>query len=653
MNKLKKTYAVTSVLFLIILAISPLKNYLQEWRSLQEKFNSSLNSYPQRIKPVQIGLKQLWVRDLNRIDRCTSCHLGITNPKLKDAPEPFSTHPRMHHDIDKLGCTICHQGQGLATDFSDVHNVSEFWNRPMLPNKFIEASCGRCHINQDLKETPNLNDGRRLVGDYNCIACHNLPGFTKAFVPALDGIGVKLISRNWLIKWLKNPSMVINNTKMPNFLLSNDEINSLADFLWSFKKFPGDAQLDSLPDIYKQKKDDDSFINLGKTKFREARCISCHSVEGRGGHLAVELGKVASKVRAVWLYNYISNPKKFQPQVEMPQFGFSEEETAAVTAYIESEFVDWDAEEDTTTNYQAPADFYEKGLSVFNKYNCVGCHRLSTEGIAENKGPDLSQIGDKKLYQVEWGGSQVQHTLYDFIENKIKTPRLFGDRTRMPVFELTDEQREKITTYLLSLRDKDLPVNFMQIEDHGLNNLPQGAVGKIFMKYSCLKCHSIKGQGGDIAPDLGIVGSRLQTEWMRRYFKVPYSIRPIVEERMPDLFIRDDEVDAVLNYFDTVLLDDSVQKYPGLKESKAGIERGKSLFFDKYGCQSCHIVHGKGGYVGPPLDDTGNRLKPGWIISWLRNPQKYLPETIEPRTGMPLSEAIDITQYLMTLKKEK
>jgi mono/diheme cytochrome c family protein len=652
MEKLKKIYAVTSVLFLIVLAVSPLKNYLHEWRSTQENFNSYLNDYPQRIKPVEIGLKQIWVRDLNRIDRCTTCHLGISNPKLQSAPEPFNTHPKMHHDMDKFGCTICHQGQGLATDFSDVHNVSEFWDRPMLPDKFIEASCGRCHINQDLKETPNLNEGRGLVENYNCIACHNLPGFHKAFVPSLDGIGAKLIARDWLVKWLKNPSKVLPKTKMPDFLLSDDEINSLADFLWSFKKFPDGAQLDSLPDIYKQKKDDDDFINLGKTRFREARCISCHAVEGRGGHLAVDLGKVASKVKTVWLYNYIRNPKKFQTEVEMPRFGFSNEEVAAVTAYIESEFVDWDAEDTVETNYQPPADFFEKGLAVFNKYNCMGCHKLSAEGITENKGPDLSEIGDKKLYQVEWGKSTIPHTLYDFIENKIKTPRLFGDRTRMPVFNLTDGQRDKITTYLLSLREKDLPVNYMEFADRKENNFPQGAVGKIMKKYSCLKCHSIKGLGGNIAPDLSIVGSRLQIEWMRQYFNVPYSIRPIVEERMPELFISSNEVDIILNYFNTVLVDDSINEYPAWNESKEGIERGKSLFFDKYACQSCHIVNGKGGYVGPPLDNSGNRLKPGWIESWLSNPQKYIPETIEPRTGMSRKDALDIAQYLMTLKKE-
>jgi cytochrome c1 len=74
------------------------------------------------------------------------------------------------------------------------------------------------------------------------------------------------------------------------------------------------------------------------------------------------------------------------------------------------------------------------------------------------------------------------------------------------------------------------------------------------------------------------------------------------------------------------------------------------LFREKYGCQSCHIVGGSGGYVGPPLDKTGDRLQPGWIYRWLLNPQKYKPETLEPRSGMSEAEAKDVTAYLISLK---
>ena len=651
MKKLNVIYAVTSVIFLIVLAVSPLKSYFDEWRGVQKNFNNFLNSYPQRIKPVEVGIKQIWVRDLNRIDRCTSCHLGISNSKLVNAPEPYSAHPIIYHDIEKYGCTICHQGQGLATNYSDAHEVSEFWDKPLLPRRYIESSCGKCHFGQELKDTPELNMGRKLVADFNCVGCHDIPGMKKTFIPSLDGIGSKVTSRNWIVYWLKNPSHVLPKTKMPNFLLSKEEINYLADFLMSFKTFSGNAQLDSLPVIYKQKKDNDDFIEQGKTTFREARCISCHAIEGRGGHLAPDLSKIASKANAIWIYNYISNPKKFQPGVEMPQFGFTTEEVASVTAYIESEFVDWDMPEDTV-KYTRPPVFFEQGLSVFNKYNCGGCHKLNVKGLAENRGPELTTIGSKNIYQIAWGKSYIPHTVFNYIENKIKTPRLFGGRTRMPVFNFTKQQIEAVTTYLYSHQIKDLPINYYQITAKNSSYFPKGEVGAIVKKYSCMKCHTINGNGGSIAPDLSIVGSKLQNEWIRNYFNVPYSLRPIVEERMPKLFISDNEIKTIINYFDTVLLDDSLSIPVKIPTDKSNIERGKSLMNEKYGCKGCHIIEGKGGYVGPPLDNVGNRLKKEWIYNWIINPQKFIPETIEPRTGMPREDALDITAYLMTLKKE-
>ena len=122
---------------------------------------------------------------------------------------------------------------------------------------------------------------------------------------------------------------------------------------------------------------------------------------------------------------------------------------------------------------------------------------------------------------------------------------------------------------------------------------------------------------------------------------------------MPKLFISNKEIETLLNYFNTELLDDSISFIEETLFNNSNIDKGKSLYSQKYGCQSCHILDGKGGYVGPPLDNIGDRLKPEWIFSWLINPQKYKPETIEPRTGMLEKEAIDITRYLMSLKKEK
>ncbi len=653
MNKLRQVYAIAAIVFLCVLAVSPLKDYLSEWRAIQKDYNRYIEKLPQKVKPAPVALQQIWVRKLNRIDRCITCHTGIDNDKMVNAPQPFSSHPKIPHEIENFGCTICHNGQGLATVFADAHLSSDFWDKPMLPNCYLESSCGRCHINDPLELTPTLNRGRQEITELTCIGCHDLPGgYKKSFIPSLDGIGNKLVSRKWFTRWLKNPREVQPQTRMPDFMLSDKEVEILTDFLMSFKTFSNGVKLDSLPEIYLKNKNDDHFIELGKTRFREARCISCHLVDGKGGHLAPDLIKIASKATAKWIFNYIINCQKLQPGIEMPHYGFSTDEAAAVTAYLESEMVDWDAPKDTATSTKPPADFFERGMVLFNQYNCGGCHALSSEKVTINRGPDLSSIGSKKIYQIDFGTTGLPRTLHNFIESKIRSPRSFGETARMPEYMLNEINLQAITTLLLSFQNEPIPLEFIRSAPFAKEYNPQGMVGQIIRKYSCLKCHTINQTGGTIAPDLSIVGSQLQQQWVERYFKLPYSLRPVMEERMPNLFISEDEIKTLANYFNTVLVDDSLVIGNNLDNSIAAIDRGQGLFREKYGCQSCHIIDGKGGYVGPPLDNTSNRLQAGWIYHWLMDPQKYTPGTLEPCAGMSDAEAKDLTAYLMSLKTE-
>jgi len=77
------------------------------------------------------GLQQVWLPDLDRVDRCTSCHLGIADPERKDAPQPFRTHPGRWletHRPDRYGCTSCHGGQGEATTRRGAsHQPIPYW----------------------------------------------------------------------------------------------------------------------------------------------------------------------------------------------------------------------------------------------------------------------------------------------------------------------------------------------------------------------------------------------------------------------------------------------------------------------------------------------------------------------------------------------
>ncbi|HET7152727.1 MAG TPA: cytochrome c [Candidatus Kapabacteria bacterium] len=647
MNKLRIYFAVLSALFLIVLAISPLKDFTRAWKSYQEQYNKLITTLPQRVAPTEIGIKQIWVQDLDRVDRCTTCHLGMKNNALKDAPQPFRTHPKIYHDVEEFGCTACHGGQGLATDVAEAHGKVEHWDSPMLSAKYMEASCAKCHKGGDVPQASVLNLGRSLIEKYNCTACHKLNGYDKQWVPPLDGIGSK-VNRAWLFNWLKDPKAYFPGTRMPNFMLSDSDANTLADFLMSFKSPASGAAIDSLPSFFANANADQKakLSQLGETRISEARCISCHAINGKGGYVATDLGKVASKVNPAWLYNYIKDPKHLLPGVEMPRFRLTDQELAGVVAYMQGNFVDYDMQQ--PPDHTPDPDFYEKGLALFKKYNCSGCHQLGNMNHAEEMAPDLTEIGSKKIYEVDFGASHIEQTLPTYLETKLLTPRVFTPTMKMPKFGFSEEQARAITVALLGNTTEPIPDKYVVNPNPKPTFVPQGEFGKLVKDLSCMTCHKMNGHGGTVAPDLSIEASQAQPDWIETYFKVPYSLRPILTERMPNFFLSDGERKALLAGIENLFIADSIEHTVPANDSV--ITRGKGLYFERYACQSCHQISGAGGYVGPPLDKIGTRLKPGWVFHWLKNPQAYKPESIEPNNKMTDGDADAITAYLMTLK---
>jgi mono/diheme cytochrome c family protein len=645
MKNLRKIFAVVSVLFLLVLAVSPMKDYLREWGRYQTAYNRYIEGLPQRVKSAEPGIRQIWVRKLDRVDRCVTCHLGLKEPALKNAPQPYRTHPQIYHDIEEFGCTVCHEGQGAATEYKESTGKVKYWDRPILPRAYMEASCAKCHKEAAVPQAPTLNLGRTLIRGSNCAGCHKIEGYDKQWVPSLDGIGSK-VNRAWLVDWLKNPVKYFAKTKMPDFLLSDDEANTLADFLMSFTRYalPVDSlpsRLTSATEVQKAR-----LAELGSTRFREARCISCHAINGKGGYVATELGKVASKVSSSWLYNYIRNPKRFQPGVAMPRYRFSDEELLGVVAYMEGEFIDFDME--IPPAHSIDPGFYEKGLALFRKYNCGGCHSLGGVNRIEEMAPELTSMGSKKLYEIDFGKSDIDQTLPSYLKTKLLDPRLFSESMKMPKFGFSEKDAEAIAVALLGNTDEKIPDEFIvRPAPVGIFS-PQGEFGQLVNDLSCLGCHVMNGRGRLVATDLSLESSQAQRKWIEAYFKVPYSLRPVLTERMPNLFMSDREIKAVVDYMETNFIADSLNRQ--VTADPVTVATGRGLFFDRYGCQSCHQVNGKGGYVGPPLDKVGTRLNAGWIFHWLKNPQRLKPSTIEPNNNLPDVEAAAITAYLMTLK---
>ena len=650
MRRIALIFCLSSFVFLGVYAVAPLRDYFREWKRYQQNYNRLAEEKLRQNIPVRatvIGIQQIWNPELDVVDRCVTCHLSVDNRALRDAPQPFRAHPVTPHKISEIGCTVCHRGQGAATTLRGAHGRLRWWEDPMLPSQYLQASCGQCHSGDAVPEAWVLNAGRALIEKSGCVGCHKIPGIARRepIAPDLDGIGSK-VRPLWLFRWLKNPKDYLEKTSMPDFQLSDDEARLLTTFLLA-QKIPGrDVTVAS----------DRAMIELGQLRYREARCISCHAQGGRGGTFGPDLGKIGGKVRPGWLESWLRDPKALFPQTRMPQFSFPEKDVRAVVAYMESEFADpsIDEQQEQELIRRSPPesrDTLAAGQRLYHRLGCGGCHHLKQmEGQVE-LGPDLTGIGSKDVDRLDFVGLPVEHNLWSWLFTKMKKPRAFGKNLKMPSFQFSDEQVQEVLVALLSLSDKKIPPHYLLTAQPPAPIPLQGEFGRVVRKYECLSCHRINGEGGTLAPDLSIIGSQAKAAWITSYFRVPYSMRPILTERMPLLGMSDSEIHTAVGYFQTVLLDDSIPQelFPQGRPETQEIGRGKQLYFDKYGCQACHQVNLAGGYVGPPLDGVGGRLFSGYMFAYLKNPQKFKPNVLEPNYSLSDADARALTAYLVSL----
>ncbi len=150
-------------------------------------------------------------QDASRLPRPDQLAISLVDPSVLTPSRinEYSAHPRLDlfvganskHPMEKFGCSACHSGQGSATDFTlaahtpdsekqkehwvEKHDweAQHMWDFPMLPQRFIESSCIKCHhevtdlISSDNRvEAPKLLRGYNLIKENGCFGCHEIAG---------------------------------------------------------------------------------------------------------------------------------------------------------------------------------------------------------------------------------------------------------------------------------------------------------------------------------------------------------------------------------------------------------------------------------------------------------------------------------------------
>ncbi|MBZ5552669.1 MAG: c-type cytochrome [Acidobacteriia bacterium] len=678
---LRLAFAITSVVFLLVLAISPLKDLLQQWKRYKKEFVRFAQTRPDTkrlLADFHSGIDQIWIPNLNVVDRCSTCHLGITQPSLVDSsvPEPFRGHPTIPHRAKEWGCVVCHRGQGLATEMKEAHQTTLAWEQPLLPVAYIQASCGVCHRGE-LADTPKLNRGRELLEDLNCVGCHRLQGIERPPMigPDLTDVGNK-VSREWIYKWLKEPrtitdsngNVVVNGyeneeePRMPQFRLNEQELRALSGYLSSLKSralepYKFDARViaawEKKPDLVQQ----------GEVRFRQMFCVTCHSLAVTragetkliGGDIGPELSKVGSKVNGDWLAAWLRNPGGYLPHALMPRYQWTDEDLFKVTRYIQSNLTDPDLLSNLPSLGPPRPDEIQLGQRIFVEKGCASCHVIKGVKPQSDFGPDLSQLGSKTVSQLLFGEAKIPHTLVAYIRTKIADPVSVNPAARMPQYHLKPEDLEALTSALLSMTGQPATAAYAQlvVPTPQAKFRPAGKFGEVYERYKCYVCHRFNGFGGTLAPDLTFEGSRAQRPWLIAFLKNPQTLRPALTFRMPQFGMTEEEAAILADYLGMVTQSPSVNP-DGVNSKEFTPEKvnlGKQLYEVKYQCQSCHTIGASGGYVGPNLNNVGNWMNAAWISAWLKNPQALVPDAIEPRRDFTDEEITALTAYLTTLRQ--
>lgn len=172
----------------------------------------------------------------------------------------------------------------------------------------LTAACGR--------QEP-LSAGRTVYLQSNCRTCHQIGGEGRYAGPDLSFVGFRH-KKEWLDRWLADPSAVKPDTTMPNPRLTPEARGALVEYLAGLRGGPLEE-------------------TDGKRLFRRAGCTGCHGEGGRGGYPGVpKLQDTASTYTKEELIGRIRDGVKSGRELEMPAWGetLTEAQLAALADWL-------------------------------------------------------------------------------------------------------------------------------------------------------------------------------------------------------------------------------------------------------------------------------------------------------------------------------
>jgi len=346
------------------------------------------------------------------------------------------------------GCMGCHRYEGYDREPEDLNNVSQQIKQLEQQKKenikdaadlmkqadAAESNEVANQLNEKaiaLKVANSKMDGRIQQLDFQS---HSLMQDQKKIGPNLKDIRLKL-NKNWIPVWLKKPTDFRPTTKMPNFRLTDHQIQAISAYIWQ------SALTDPLP---KQKPGN---AEHGKELFETRGCMACHSMgEGsdvEGGVFAANLSREGEKANYDYLVRWIHNarqrtrpycpyekkdigpedyakkglPYQFdlehsqcpndghelqvQNMTVMPSLRLSVEDAQDIASYLMTKKRQEPAAY-AEASFMDDANLKEEGKKWVRHYGCAGCHEISGLEDEGRIGTELTFEGSKPIERLDF-----------------------------------------------------------------------------------------------------------------------------------------------------------------------------------------------------------------------------------------------------------
>jgi len=361
----------------------------------------------------------------------------------------------------------------------------------------------------------------------------------------------------------------------------------------------------------------------GARLFLSKGCVKCHALKGEGGKTGPDFGRVdlgdTQLELAAKLWNHLPSMIAGIERARMVKPSLTGQEFAEISAYLY--FIKFFDEPGNPT----------RGRSLFNEKGCGTCHPLSGKGKEGEPGLDeLSQnITPVFLSQVIW--NHGPNMIAQMVKLGIKWPEFQGTEM-MDLLEYikANAKGPKETAFITP------------------GNPREGK--RVFSSKGCIKCHSIRGEGGKGGEDLG--------KRAKAFYKSLTQIASSMWNKGPIVLAKMSQIPPGLPKFTPKEMADLIAYlyFLHFTDEPGNPAKGRKVFSEQ-GCAKCHGLDGKRGeLMRIDLSKYEKAANPMEIVAAMWNHSKEIEKATREK-GIPWpqfkkGEMADLLEFIGSPKKK-